>query len=115
MSRLALLLSLGAARATTDPTCATLWSKLTRLGCDKPRDDLDLRDHLDTLPLADGRVVNLRCDRDYSVCFRAAIDVLSATPSSPTPVPMPAPPSLPSTIWAQATDQYSHPRELLTG
>ena len=66
MPRITLLLCLGAARATTDPTCATLWSKLTRLGCDNPRDDLDLRGHLDALPLADGRVVNLRCDREYS-------------------------------------------------
>ena len=68
MRGLALLCALGAARAL-DETCSTLWSKLAHLGC-RPQDQV-LRDHLDTLTLADGGVVTLRCTENHAFCFRA--------------------------------------------
>ena len=68
MRVLALLCALGAARAL-DETCSTLWSKLAHLGC-RPQDQV-LRDHLDTLTLADGGVVTLRCTENHAFCFRA--------------------------------------------
>ena len=68
MRVLALLCALGAARAL-DETCSALWSKLAHLGC-RPQDQ-PLRDHLDTLTLADGGVVSLRCTEDHAFCFRA--------------------------------------------
>ena len=67
MRVLALLCALGAARAL-DETCSTLWSKLAHLGC-RPQDQ-PLRDHLDTLTLADGGVVTLRCTEGHELCYR---------------------------------------------
>ena len=46
----ALLCAVGTAHALGE-TCSTLWSKLAHLGC-RPQDQ-PLRDHLDTLTLAE--------------------------------------------------------------
>ena len=62
-----LLCALGTARALGE-TCSTLWSKLAHLGC-RPQDQ-PLRDHLDTLTLADGDVVTLRCTEGHELCYR---------------------------------------------
>ena len=64
----ALLCVVGTAHALGE-TCSTLWSKLAHLGC-RPQDQ-PLRDDLDTLTLADGGVVTLRCTADHEFCFRA--------------------------------------------
>ena len=50
MRGLVALLCVGTAHALGE-TCSTLWSKLAHLGC-RPQDQ-PLRDHLDTLTLAD--------------------------------------------------------------
>ena len=63
----ALLCAVGTAHALGE-TCSTLWSKLAHLGC-RPQDQ-PLRDHLDTLTLADGGVVTLRCTEGHELCYR---------------------------------------------
>ena len=63
----ALLCAFGTAHALGE-TCSTLWSKLAHLGC-RPQDQ-PLRDHLDTLTLADGGVVTLRCTEGHELCYR---------------------------------------------
>ena len=69
MRRLAwLVFVVGTGHARVE-TCSTLWSKLAHLGC-RPQDQV-LRDHLDTLTLADGGVVTLRCTENHAFCFRA--------------------------------------------
>ena len=60
-------------------TCSTLWSKLAHLVC-RPQDQV-LRDQLDTLTLADGGVVPLRCTENHDVCFRA--DRATVAPHAP--------------------------------
>ena len=62
-----LLCVVGTAHALGE-TCSTLWSKLAHLGC-RPQDQ-PLRDHLDTLTLADGGVVTLRCTEGHELCYR---------------------------------------------
>ena len=61
-------------------TCSTLWSKLARLGC-RPQ-DLQLSDHLETLTLSDGGVVNLRCTEDHAFCLRVDRATELSQPSS---------------------------------
>ena len=78
MRRLAaLLFFVGTARAL-DETCSTLWSKITHLNC-RPHDDL-LRDQLDTLALADGGLVSMRCTDDHAFCFRADLGDTETSP-----------------------------------
>ena len=68
MRLLVALCAVGTAHALGE-TCSTLWSKLAHLGC-RPQDQ-PLRDHLDTLTLADGGVVTLRCTEGHEFCYRA--------------------------------------------
>ena len=76
----ALLCAVGTAHALGE-TCSTLWSKLAHLGC-RPQDQ-PLRDHLDTLTLADGGVVTLRCTEGHELCYRTdhAIELSQQPPS----------------------------------
>ena len=60
------LLCVGTVHALDD-TCSTLWSKLSHLGC-RPQDQ-PLRNHLDTLTLADGGVVT-RAGGARGACVR---------------------------------------------
>ena len=59
MRLLVALCAVGTAHALGE-TCSTLWSKLAHLGC-RPQDQ-PLRDHLDTLTLADGGVAPPRTE-----------------------------------------------------
>ena len=79
MRLLVALCAVGTANALGE-TCSTLWSKLARLGC-RPQ-DLQLSDHLETLTLSDGGVVNLRCTEDHAFCFRAGHTAGLSQPSS---------------------------------
>ena len=78
MRVLVALCAVGTAHALGE-TCSTLWSKLARLGCPQ---DLQLSDHLETLTLSDGGVVNLRCTEDHAFCFRAGHTAGLSQPSS---------------------------------
>ena len=66
MRLLVALCAVGTAHALGE-TCSTLWSKLAHLGC-RPQDQ-PLRDHLDTLTLADGGVVT-RAGGARGACVR---------------------------------------------
>ena len=81
MRVLVALCAVGTAHALGE-TCSTLWSKLAHLGC-RPQDQ-PLRDHLDTLTLADGGVVTLRCTEDHDFCYRAdrATELVLSTESA---------------------------------
>ena len=59
------ILCIAAARATTE-TCETLWSKLTRLGCDTSG--------VSSGVVEDNQLITserMRCAADRSVCYRA--------------------------------------------
>ena len=89
MRGLVALLCVGTAHALGE-TCSTLWSKLAHLGC-RPQDQ-PLRDHLDTLTLADGGVVTLRCTEGHELCYRTdRAAELSQQPSSLALTPEPFP------------------------
>ena len=79
MRVLVALCAVGTAHALGE-TCSTLWSKLARLGC-RPQ-DLQLSDHLETLTLSDGGVVNLRCTEDHAFCLRVDRATELSQPSS---------------------------------
>ena len=124
MRGLVALLCVGTAHALGE-TCSTLWSKLSHLGC-RPQDQ-PLRDHLDTLTLADGGVVTLRCTEGHELCYRTdhATELSQQPPSlALTPEPFssvahsartaPAAASAAAAARARADDDELIPRSAAT-